>query len=450
MAADRGENGGGVPVARARGRGEGGVVMSRAAVTPSRPKPGAGAGEPRPVLAVICEELTPYRVHFHRRIAAEIPELRLASLLTWDSVLSPWKNTLDGDPALNIVRFGEGSAPDKKIPAKFAPVERESAKRVVEWLGSHNVGAVMSLGYHRLQNLEALRWCRREGVPCMLWADSNVHGDPARGLRRIAKKLLLPRVLRRFTNVMVCGRLGRDYYKRYGVPENRIIFSPYEPDYAQIAGLPSSAVEDAKRKFGLREGRRRVMCCSRLAPVKRVDLSIDAFAAIADERPGWDLVIAGDGPLRDELKARVPERLRDRVIWTGFIGQQEVVGALYRACDVLLHAAEYEPWALVINEAVASGMAVVATDVVGAAYELVRDGVNGRLVAAKDLAALTDALRDVTDPANVDRMRAASAGVLADWRRRADPVAGLRAALAHAGVLAGAGAGASLTATDPM
>jgi hypothetical protein len=72
---------------------------------------------------------------------------------------------------------------------------------------------------------------------------------------------------------------------------------------------------------------------------------------------------------------------------------------------------------------------------VGAAAELVRDGVNGRVFPPGDLRALTHSLLEVTDPARIDAMKAASAGVLADWRRVADPIQGLRRGLEASGVL---------------
>jgi hypothetical protein len=65
----------------------------------------------------------------------------------------------------------------------------------------------------------------------------------------------------------------------------------------------------------------------------------------------------------------------------------------------------------------------------------VRDGVNGRLFESGEIDSLRQALLHVTDAGNVDRMKAASAAVLADWRRAADPVAGFRNALRFAGVL---------------
>jgi glycosyltransferase involved in cell wall biosynthesis len=146
-------------------------------------------------------------------------------------------------------------------------------------------------------------------------------------------------------------------------------------------------------------------------------------------------VVIGDGRLRPSLERRVPAQVRPRIRWTGFSGEPATVAALYHNADVLVLPSDCEPWAVVINEAVAAGLAIVASDVVGAAAELVRDGVNGRIFPAGDAAALAGRLLEVTDPANVDRMKAASAGVLADWRARGDPVQGLRRALVDAGVI---------------
>ncbi|MFG0275913.1 MAG: glycosyltransferase, partial [Phycisphaerales bacterium] len=84
-----------------------------------------------------------------------------------------------------------------------------------------------------------------------------------------------------------------------------------------------------------------------------------------------------------------------------------------------------------------SGLAIIATDVVGAAVELVRDGENGRLIPPGSEDALRDALLEVTDPDRIDAMKAASEKSLETWRREADPVEGLRAALRQAGALDG-------------
>lgn len=384
-------------------------------------------------LAIIANANTPYREHLHRRIVREMPEMRLWSVFTHVQTSAPWK--LAAADEINAVNFGPGESSDDQGRPGRALHEWRKGGRILEFLRQKRVRAVVLLGYNDPGRLRILRWCGRSGVPCLLFGDSNIHGDLASGWKGVLKRQLVPRILRRCAAVLCCGSLGRAYFERYGVSGDRIFYSPYEPDYELIRQLPASALEAAAREHSLPPGRRRIVFSGRLVPVKRVDLAIDAFCAIAPERPGWDLVIAGDGPLRAELTARVPSQLASRVVWTGFLARQEQVSAVYRLSDILLLPSDYEPWALVVNEAAAAGLAIVASEVVGAAPELVRDDVNGYTFPVGDLAALTDRLRRATDPARIDALKAGSAGVLAEWRKVADPVNGLRDALTYCGAL---------------
>lgn len=118
---------------------------------------------------------------------------------------------------------------------------------------------------------------------------------------------------------------------------------------------------------------------ARLVALKRYDAAIDAFARLAPERPDWDLLIVGDGEMR-AWQARVPAELRHRVIWTGFIQDPTETAALYRWSHVFVHPGDYEAWGVVVLEAAAAGLAMIVSNVVGAAPDLVRDGENGRLV----------------------------------------------------------------------
>jgi glycosyltransferase involved in cell wall biosynthesis len=163
-------------------------------------------------------------------------------------------------------------------------------------------------------------------------------------------------------------------------------------------------------------------------------LVIDAFNQLADVRPEWDLLIVGDGPLASELRDRVPERLRSRVIWTGFLELEEVKLA-YHAADVLVLASDREPWAVVVQEAMAAGLTIVSSDIVGAAHELVEDHVNGRIFAAGKLEALANALADVTRNEMVEMYKKKSRAALDRWRTANDPVKEIRRALSDVGVL---------------
>ncbi|MFO0807401.1 MAG: glycosyltransferase [Gemmataceae bacterium] len=383
----------------------------------------------RPAVAAIHNALTPYRLHYHRRIVREMPEVELWSVFTHDTSDSPWAAQPPAD--IRPIAFGSGESTANQGRLGTAIHEWRKGGRIIRWLHDRNVGAVVLGGYNDLGRLRILRWCHRHGIPCFLFGDSNVHGDRVGRLKRV----VLPRVLRWCTGVMPCGTAGQDYFARYGVARERMFLTPYEPDYAQIATVTNAAIEATLKQFRLDPQRRSLLYSGRLVSVKRVDLVIDAFAQIAQDRPDWDLAILGGGPLEASLRTRVPPELVSRVRWLGFVDDQAVIAAVCRACSVLVLASDAEPWAVVVNEAVAAGIAVVASDAVGAAVDLVREGVNGRVFPRGDLSALTDCLRDVTVPGRAAAMGFASATVLADWRQRADPVDGLRAALRFAGVL---------------
>jgi glycosyltransferase involved in cell wall biosynthesis len=108
---------------------------------------------------------------------------------------------------------------------------------------------------------------------------------------------------------------------------------------------------------------------------------------------------------------------------------------VYRCADVLVLPSDYEPWGVVVTEAAAAGLAVIASSVVGAAADVVEEGVNGRIFRRGDKEHLVECLLDLTDPHRTDAAKAASQRVLARWRSKCDPVQGLRRALALTGLV---------------
>jgi len=378
-------------------------------------------------VAIVSNCLTPYRLAAHTRIARELSGVHLWSLFTHEQGDAAWK--LSAPSEINPVLFGPGEPVADQPRLTNALKEWRRGGRIIRWLVENRIDVVAMMGYNDLGRMRIMRWCRRSGLPCLLWGDSNVRGDLATGMKRVIKRVVVGRMVRGASGILACGSLGREYFIRYGASPQRIFYFPYEPDYSIIENTRAEAVEAVKQRLGLAGGRRRVVYSGRLVPVKRVDLLIDAFAAIAAQRPEWDLLIVGDGVLRRELHDRVPAKVASRVNWAGFIAEPAAMAAVYKSCDVLVLPSDYEPWAVVVNEATAAGLAVVCSDVVGAGAELVRDGVNGYTFAAGDLKGLQSALLAATDAAKIDELKHNSASVLADWRKKADPVEGLATAV---------------------
>lgn len=398
----------------------------------SHPQP-ASRADARPEFVVLTNVVTPYRLALHERIDRELPEIRLLTIYTHDAADQAWRLS-EGDPD-RVFRFGAGESVAQQGRVGSMLGAWRKGGRIVRWLRERKPAALMLCGYNDLTRLRVFEAARAMSLPVFLVGDSNIHGDHASGIKRLIKRTLVGHVVRGSTGIMPCGTLGAEYFRHYGARNDRIFMVPYEPDYELIRALPQQAIDAARARFGLDPARKRIVFCARMIEIKRPEMAVRLFAAIAERRPDWDLVMIGDGPSKAAAEAAVPEALRARVRFTGFLNDQSVISAIYRASDVFLHPCIYEPWGVVINESVAAGMALVACAHVGAAAELVRDGLNGRLVGPDDFAGFEAALLEVTDPAKLAAFKAGSAEALADWRRRGDPVEGIRAALRCVGVL---------------
>src|SRR5438876_5016334 len=217
----------------------------------------ASAGVAPADVAVVANSSTPYRTHLHRRIVKEMPEVRLWSLYTHELGTSPWLDP--PPPEIRPVSFGPGEDALAQDRPSRAIHEWRKGGRIIRWLRERNVRAVVMLGYNDPGRLRIIRWCARAGVPCLLFSDNNIHGDTVRGFKAWFKRALLPRVLARCSAILPCGRLGRDYFVKYGGDAGRMFFFPYEPDYDLIRSLPAEHVEQVRERFGLRPDRRRIV-----------------------------------------------------------------------------------------------------------------------------------------------------------------------------------------------
>jgi glycosyltransferase involved in cell wall biosynthesis len=112
--------------------------------------------------------------------------------------------------------------------------------------------------------------------------------------------------------------------------------------------------------------------CAKLQPWKRPLELLEAFSCAGV--PNAFLVFAGDGPQRVEMEERAHDLgIADRVKILGFVNQSQLPET-YRASDLFVLPSDYEPFGLVVNEAMLCGCPVVVSDKVGAQQDLVTHG----------------------------------------------------------------------------
>ncbi|GAB4354489.1 MAG: glycosyltransferase family 4 protein [Methylohalobius crimeensis] len=129
----------------------------------------------------------------------------------------------------------------------------------------------------------------------------------------------------------------------------------------------------------------------RLAPEKNLGFLTEAVANFLTRHPRAHFLVAGRGPGEEEIRSRCRfRRLHDRFHCLGVLVEQELID-VYHAMDVFAFASQSETQGLVLAEAMAAGVPIVALDAPGS-REVVRDRQNGRLVLHEDIAEFSAAL----------------------------------------------------------
>jgi 1,2-diacylglycerol 3-alpha-glucosyltransferase len=130
---------------------------------------------------------------------------------------------------------------------------------------------------------------------------------------------------------------------------------------------------------------------SRIAPEKNVEFLINSIIHFMKDNSDTNFLIIGRGPSEDWLWSQFEENeLTDRVYWAGTLEGQRLVDA-YHAMDLFVFASKTETQGLVITEAMAAGLPVVALDG-PAVNEIVKDFENGRLINTQDRDQFCDAI----------------------------------------------------------
>ncbi len=242
-------------------------------------------------------------------------------------------------------------------------------------------------------NLAAVWARRRKGWGLVSVYESIQHPEPS-----LLQKLAAPfsrRVMSASDAWIVPGRRAFRRIVGLGADPDRTVIAP------TIPSLPRTAASDDRSRR--QDGEPfTFLYVGRLVEEKGLRYLAEAVRSLPEVR----LWLAGDGPLQSELEALLPP---ERVQFFGHVDWETLQG-LYGTADALVFPSLYDVWGLVVNEALAQGLPVIATDQVGAVDDLVEEGVNGLVVPARSSQALVDAMREITTWDEARRERAAAVG----------------------------------------
>lgn len=249
------------------------------------------------------------------------------------------------------------------------------------------------VGYVRASFWIARRAAKSSGAAFLFGTDAhNLAPRDGQAWKVAFKKVFWPFLFRQADQVIVPSTGTFAMMESLGIPAGKITLTPYTVDNdwwkAQSALVNREA---ARADLGATSQQAIILFCAKLQPWKRPMDLLQAFSEGGLEDAV--LVFAGEGPQRPQLEAAAAKRgIQRRVKFLGFVNQSQLP-ALYSAADELVLPSVYEPFAVVVNEAMCCACPVIVSDQVGAARDLVAPVSPQFIFPAGDIRALANVLR---------------------------------------------------------
>lgn len=245
---------------------------------------------------------------------------------------------------------------------------------LLSMLSSLKPRAIAIPGWSAPDALAGLAWALSNSVPAIVLSDSQYRDHKRKGLGETIKR----RLVSLCSAALVGGRSHAEYVAELGLPRERV-FTGYDVvDNEHFIQGAAKARRDASCRSRISLPEHYFLTSCRFVPEKNLPRLLAAYARYRKAAPNaWDLVLVGDGPLREQIQASISRLgLESSVHLAGF-RQYAALPAYYGLAQAFILSSVSETWGLAVNEAMASGLPVLVSRHCGCAPDLVKEGRNG-------------------------------------------------------------------------
>lgn len=333
-------------------------------------------------VAILTEIIAPYRIPVFNALAAcQDIDLHVIFLSETDPTLRQWPIYKDE------IRFShEVLTYWRRRVGKYHLLVNRGLGTSLE---RYCPDAIVCGGYNYFSSWNAALWARRHGVPLLLWSESTAQDSR---VGRATIEFLKMCFLRSCRGFIVPGKSAFSYLRHLGVASSSIFTAPNAVDVTSFSNA-AEAVKGSSNRSNLASCSRFFLYVGRLVIEKGIFELLEAYAKLEPEvRAQVGLIFAGDGPAKSELLRQISHVDSGFVHCVGFLNREQLA-ELYASAEALVLPTHSDTWGFVVNEAMACGTPVITTNVAGCVPDLVEDGGNGFVFSARDVPALTSAMR---------------------------------------------------------
>lgn len=259
-------------------------------------------------------------------------------------------------------------------------------------------------GYSDLFRLYALRWAYQHGIKTLVRGESTLSSCQQTRFKSRFRRTFFKMLDRLVDGYLTIGSLNRQFYEHYNIHNQKLYHAPYTVNNEHFARFNEKFMtQQTRHELGVDADTPVIIFAGKMFERKRCHDLVEAFNRLMAHKPAVKphLLLIGDGPDRAQLEKEVTSKGLDNVTFLGFVNQGDLP-RYYAAADIFVLPSEREPWAVVVNEAMNAECAIIATDEVGSANDLVDDS-NGAVYPVGDINALRRALEHLTQDQNVCR-----------------------------------------------
>lgn len=238
---------------------------------------------------------------------------------------------------------------------------------IIEKIIEFRPDKIVVFGWSYKSHLKVLRYFKGK-VPIYFRGDSNLLTQQSLP-KRILRKIYLKWVYKHIDFAISVGKNNKDYYKWVGLNDSQILFAPHAVDdkrFIDEAGLFKQAAIDINTKLGVPSNHTVFLYTGKFEYRKDLETLIKAKLILKNKH--CTLILVGNGP--DEEKLKLLSKDDSNIHFLDFMNQSKMP-IVYRCGDVFVLPSISETWGLGINEAMNCGLAIIASDKVGAAADLI-------------------------------------------------------------------------------
>ena len=269
-------------------------------------------------------------------------------------------------------------------------------------------------GYYDLASWIVLGYCKMKGIKTILSNESTANDHVRNGFKESVKAF----IIKQFDGYFNFGTASENYLLSLGISKEKMLVKRNCVDNKvlkeiYLKQIPFRNVQQKRLNLAPKN----FIFVGRLIEYKNLVRFLEAFG-LAQKKSvhNWGVIILGDGELKTDLQEAVSNKNIQNISFQKGVSWQQVPEYLALS-DVLVLPSYSEPWGLVVNEAMACGLPVLASDKCGCAIDLVRNGKNGFTFSPENIEELTDLLIKFmnTDEDNLRKMGEISEQIIQDY-----------------------------------